>query len=162
MTKRQPTMEEKKATPYGKVGIRPFNEVITAGLGCEHACKKVLRKVAFISSRVYAFTHKLRLHELLCIERPNSNLTIRSGFFFFHRGPPIEEQMDVKCAFRIRILIRSRQPCKGRFQRYDLRLCISHKDSHRKLNTSCGAFSTLRFAVVRFPFFYSFSMLKQP
>ena len=36
MTKRQPPMEEIKATRDHKVGIRPFNDDNSSDLGCQH------------------------------------------------------------------------------------------------------------------------------
>ena len=82
----RPPMEEKKATPYGKVGIRPFNA-------------KKLTQSQLMSDRIKPGRNKSHFPECFfaCvfapqtqgnnfIEGPNSNLTIRSGFFFFHRG----------------------------------------------------------------------------
>ena len=37
MTKRQPPMEEIKATRDHKVSIRPFNDDSSSDLGCQHA-----------------------------------------------------------------------------------------------------------------------------
>ena len=39
MTKRLLPMEEKKAIPDNKVGIRSFNEVIGSGVVCDLTCK---------------------------------------------------------------------------------------------------------------------------
>ena len=52
--------------------------------------------------------------------------------------------------FRIRIFINNQKICKGRFQLYDLLLCVSHKDSHFKTANRRAAFPTLRFAFLCF------------
>ena len=51
MTRRLPPMEEKKAIPDSKVGIRSFNEVIGSGVVCE-----LLRKEHGVESGFY-FLH---------------------------------------------------------------------------------------------------------
>ena len=45
-----------------------------------------LRKVAFFSSTFQPPAGMWYIRDLLCIERPNSNLMMRSGFYLFHRG----------------------------------------------------------------------------
>ena len=44
--------------------------------------------MAFFSSKFQAFLQRWWEYEVRGIERPNPNLTARSGFYFFHRGLP--------------------------------------------------------------------------
>ena len=67
----------------------------TGMVGCEYACMKSARRVAFFSSKFQASRQRWLAHKIRGIEQPNSNLTARSGFFFFHRGPPFEELVAV-------------------------------------------------------------------
>ena len=83
----QPPKEEKKATPYHRVGIRPFNvgQVCDPLLVCQ--ASKVGRKKSHLTLRIRMPPSSTSRTPTSCIEQPNSNATIRSGFFFFLRGP---------------------------------------------------------------------------
>ena len=80
-------MEEKKATPYRRVGIRLFNATTTRGWTCPAEHPKSGRKKSHSEQHRLSFYCELKLSIAHCIEQPNSNPTVRSGFFFFHRGP---------------------------------------------------------------------------
>ena len=83
----QPPMEEKKATPHRSVGILLFN---ARGRGMRDQWRShanSLCQVAFFSSDFRSLANKKMVTHLPNIERPNADATMRSGFFFFHRGP---------------------------------------------------------------------------
>ena len=75
-------MEEKKATPYRRVGIRLFNAMSNAQFQLAVKAQAVLLRVAFFSSTFWVFRRAGPSACRRCIEQPNSNPTIRSGFFF--------------------------------------------------------------------------------
>ena len=84
----RPPMEEKKATPYGKVGIRPFNAKKLMQSQFMSECIKPGRNKSHFPEHFFACVFAPQTRGNNFIEGPNSNLTIRSGFFFFHRGLP--------------------------------------------------------------------------
>ena len=88
-------MEDKKATPNGRVGIRLFNGRSRAQVHVEVDTNAAMLRAAFFSSTFWVFCRPASSPRRRCIERPNSNPTIRSGFFFFHRGPVRKEPKDI-------------------------------------------------------------------
>ena len=81
-------MEEKKATPSSKVGIRPFNAANFVFPPLLKECLKLGKKKTTLRAHfIHACSCETMTVDTL-IEQPNPNLTERSGFYFFHRGLP--------------------------------------------------------------------------
>ena len=81
-------MEEKKATRDCRVGIRPFNAHNVVQSTHIEMPAKLGRKKSHSPNHFLRGSMDQGLQSIDCIEGPNSNFTIRSGFFFFHRGLP--------------------------------------------------------------------------